>query len=116
MAIATGQIQARTDWMQTYWPDNFTPTPFRAPVILFKRPKQNFYYIKDPLMGWGVRSKGGVEVHEVEFSHLEILREPHVRIFGEVLAKAIERVSRKITSVSPELLAVSSAKGAQQGA
>jgi thioesterase domain-containing protein len=63
-------------------------------VILFKRPKQQFYYIKDPQMGWGVRTQGGVEVHEIDFHHLEILREPHVRKFGQKLAEAISRVSQ----------------------
>ncbi len=84
----------RTDWAETYWPEGFIPPRFRAPVILFKRPKQQFYYINDPQMGWGARSEGGVEIHEIDFHHLEILREPHVRLFGEKLAKRIALVSR----------------------
>ena len=85
----------RTDWQETYWPEGFTPTQFQAPVILFKRPKHQFYYINDPQMGWGARSKSGVEIHELDFHHLEILREPHVRRFGETLAECVERVSRR---------------------
>ena len=88
-----GSKPARTDWRQTYWPEGFTPTRFRAPVILFKRPKQPFYYVDDPQMGWGKRTTTGVEIHEVDFSHLEILREPHVRVFGEDLAECVARVS-----------------------
>jgi len=88
-----GSKPARTDWKQAYWPESFTPFQFRAPVVLFKRPKQPFYYIDDPLMGWGVRSKGGVTIHEVDFSHLEILREPHVRIFGEKLAEHLVQLA-----------------------
>jgi hypothetical protein len=83
---------ARTDWRQAYWPENFTVPHFRAPVVLFKRPKQNFFYINDPQMGWGKRSEGGVEIHEIEFHHLEILREPHVRIFGETIVGCMERL------------------------
>ena len=37
-------------------PKNFISRRFRAPVILFKRPKQPFYYINDPQMGWGART------------------------------------------------------------
>jgi amino acid adenylation domain-containing protein len=85
----------RTDWEETYWPERFIPTQFMAPVVLFKRPKQQFYYINDPQMGWGARSKSGVEIHELDFHHLEILREPHVRRFGETLAEWVERVSRR---------------------
>jgi hypothetical protein len=92
--VLVGKKSARTDWRRTYWPENFTPWRFRAPVILFKRPKQQFYYIKDSQMGWGARTQSGVEIHEVDFHHLEILREPHVRIFGGELAERIERVSR----------------------
>jgi hypothetical protein len=43
-------------------------------------------------MGWNQRTDGGVEVHEVEFSHLEILREPHIRIFGKELSERMARV------------------------
>jgi amino acid adenylation domain-containing protein len=89
--LASG-TPARTDWRQAYWPENFTTPHFRAPVVLFKRPKQNFFYVNDPEMGWGKRSQGGVEIHEIEFHHLEILREPHVRIFGETIVGCMERL------------------------
>ena len=89
----SGLKRARVDWRETYWPESFTPPRFRAPVILFKRPKQPFYYIDDPKMGWGARSEQGVEIHEVDFHHAEILREPHVGIFGRELAECMSRVS-----------------------
>jgi amino acid adenylation domain-containing protein len=81
-----GTKPTRTDWRKTYWPEDFKVTRFRAPVVLFKRPKQPFYYVNDPQMGWGRRSEGGVTMHEVEFHHAHILREPHVGIFGKKLA------------------------------
>jgi amino acid adenylation domain-containing protein len=87
-----GAKTEQTDWPQVYWPEDFTPPRFQAPVILFKRPKQPFYYVDDPHMGWNQRTDGGVEVHEVEFSHLEILREPHIRIFGKELSERMARV------------------------
>jgi amino acid adenylation domain-containing protein len=89
----TGKRSARTDWEQAYWPSNYVPPRFHAPVILFKRPKQPFYYVKDPLMGWGPRTAKGVEVHEIDFDHNYLLREPHVRILGEKLVACIERAS-----------------------
>jgi thioesterase domain-containing protein len=92
--ILAGTKSLRTDWHQAYWPENFTLPRFRAPVVLFKRPKQPFYYVNDPQMGWGKRSESGVEIHEIDFHHLHILREPHVRFFGEKVAECIERVSR----------------------
>lgn len=98
--LLLGKQAARTDWQQTYWPEDFSPPRFHAPVLLFKRPKQLFYYINDPEMGWGRRSESGVEIHEIDFHHREILREPHVRQFGVELAKCISRISRRV--LNPE--------------
>ena len=88
-----GKMPARKDWQESYWPSNYIPTRFRAPVVLFKRPKQPFYYVKDPQMGWGARTTSGVEIHEIDFDHLYLLREPHVGVLGEKLAACIERAS-----------------------
>jgi len=88
-----GSRPARTDWRQTYWPEDFTASRFRAPVVLFKRPKQPFYYINDPQMGWAERSEGGVTIHEVVFHHAHILREPHVAIFGRKLAEHMAQIT-----------------------
>ncbi len=96
-----GNKPPRTDWRETYWPENFIPARFRAPVILFKRPKQQFYYINDPQMGWGRRSEGGVEIHEIDFHHQEILREPHVQQFGEILATFMKRFGPRTTASPP---------------
>jgi amino acid adenylation domain-containing protein len=93
---ARGKNAPRNDWSAAYWPENFVPRQFRAPVLLFKRPRQQFYYIKDSQMGWGQRSRGGVEVHEIDFHHLEILREPHVQRFGEILADRIARIGQAL--------------------
>jgi len=89
------QVKGRTDWIQAYWPENHKPTVFRAPIILFKRPKQPFYYVNDSELGWGSRTRGGVEIHEVDFHHLEMLREPWVQVLGEKLAESITRVSNQ---------------------
>jgi len=112
-----GVQSGRTDWQQAYWPEDFTPPRFRAPVVLFKRPKQPYYYVDDPQMGWGTRSGGGVEIHEVDFHHLEILREPHVRIFGEELAECIGRLSaaRANNLEDHETSLTVSASGRRQG-
>ena len=40
--------------------------------------------------------RGGVEIHEIDFHHLEILREPHVRQFGKTLAECVTRVSQRV--------------------
>lgn len=78
---------------QAYWPEGFVAGRFRAPVALFKKPRQPFYYVNDPSLGWRARSEGGVEIHEVDFDHDEMFREPHVRTVGELLSARLRRVS-----------------------
>jgi amino acid adenylation domain-containing protein len=84
-------------WPQVYWPgEGFQPPRFRAPVLLFKRPKQPFYYVRDPEMGWGSRSIGGVEICEVNCTHFEILRQPHVQFIGEKLAARLQAIAERV--------------------
>jgi len=115
-----GAASSRTDWKQAYWPENFKAVQFRAPVILFKRPKQPFYYVNDPQMGWGARSRSGVQIHEVDFHHAEILREPQVRVFGQQLSECLARASevRRDLAGSQEASLVTASSGgvAEDGA
>ncbi|MGA9568140.1 MAG: amino acid adenylation domain-containing protein [Candidatus Korobacteraceae bacterium] len=88
--IWTGKAKPSRPWAEAYWPVDFTPSRFHAPVVLFKRPKQPYYYVDDPLLGWGARSQGGVETHEVNAAHHEVLREPHVEAISKILTARIK--------------------------
>ena len=80
-------------WAHAYWPDEgFQPPQFRAPVILFKSPKQPFYYVRDPEMGWGARTTGGVQICEVACGHYEVLRQPHVAVIANGLAERLREI------------------------
>ena len=84
----------KNEWAQAYWPDeNFQPPHFRAPVILFKRPRQPFFYVRDPEMGWGARSTGGVEICEVQCGHLQLLRQPYVGIIAQTLSTRLHAIN-----------------------
>jgi len=88
---------AKAGWAQAYWPDeNFQPPQFRAPVILFKRPRQPFFYVRDPEMGWGARSTGGIEICEVRCGHFQILRQPHVGVIAERLSARLRRIEEQL--------------------
>ena len=94
--MSTGKARASHPWANAYWPENFTPQRFRAPVVLFKRPKQPYFYIDDPELGWGARSEGGVEIHEVNLkNHHEVLREPHAQFVSKVLLARLHAPSRR---------------------
>ena len=112
--MLTGESRGRNEWYRAYWPADFTPCRFRAPVVLFKRPKQPFYYVDDPQMGWGQRSQSGVEIHEIEFDHEEILREPYVHPLGEQLEACMRRLDKRTAESEfqpPEASLISSSSG-----
>ena len=85
----------RTRWAEAYWPDDDFQEPcFDAPILLFKRPRQPFYYVRDPEMGWGKRSTGGVEVCDVDCGHYEFLRQPHVSLVARRISARLEQISQ----------------------
>ena len=98
-----GQRNGSADprWPQAYWPDPAFEAPrFRAPVLLFKRPRQPYYYVRDPEMGWGLRSTGGVEICEMHCGHYELLRPPHVGIVAQRLSPRLREISERPTPES----------------
>jgi thioesterase domain-containing protein len=83
-------------WNRAYWPDkDFQPPQFQAPVLLFKRPRQPFFYVRDPQMGWGSRSRGKVEICELKCGHYEMLRDPHVRVVGQTLGNRLQAIRNR---------------------
>jgi thioesterase domain-containing protein len=92
-----GQVRIdKKGWSHAYWPDKgFQPPRFRAPVILFKSPRQPFYYVRDPEMGWGARTTSGVEIREVECGHYEVLRQPHVGVIAEGLSERLRQINEQ---------------------
>jgi thioesterase domain-containing protein len=83
-------------WNLVYWPGkDFTPPRFNAPVLLFKRPRQPFFYVRDPNMGWAERSIGGVTTFELECGHAEMLREPFVRTVGLTLQESLQNLAKQ---------------------
>jgi thioesterase domain-containing protein len=90
-------------WDRAYWPgNNFDEPRFQAPVLLFKRGRQPYYYIRDRQMGWGARSTGGVEICELNCKHDEFLRQPQVGIIGQILATRLQGIREAETHKADE--------------
>jgi len=82
-----------TLWGRAYWPGgDFLEPRFQAPVLLFKRARQPYYYVRDRKMGWGNRSSGGVEICELNCGHEEFLRQPQVGIVSQLLANKLQKI------------------------
>ncbi len=85
----------RTKWGEAYWPgEHFQAPQFNAPILLFKRPRQPYFYVRDPEMGWGDRTSGGVEICEVNASHYELLREPYVLAISQKLSERLDAANQ----------------------
>ncbi|HKR85293.1 MAG TPA: amino acid adenylation domain-containing protein [Terriglobales bacterium] len=86
-------LPPETPWQKVYWPGkDFSNPRFDAPVALFKRPRQPFYYVKDATLGWGSRSRGGVEIHCIDVPH-SMLRLPYVRQLASLLRESLSRAT-----------------------
>jgi thioesterase domain-containing protein len=108
MAPISGNGHRGDGWRDAYWPGKDFQTPrFNAPVLLFKRPRQPYFRVRDPQMGWAGRSLGGVEICEIECGHFEMFREPNVRLLGQKLGNRLENIAQR----GPELPAPVSATG-----
>ncbi|MFY9744116.1 MAG: amino acid adenylation domain-containing protein [Candidatus Sulfotelmatobacter sp.] len=87
----------RSEWQKFYWPGREFQAPrFEAPVLLFKRPRQPYFYTGDPQMGWGARSAGGIEICEIDCGHYEILRQPFVQTIAQRLSEKLLDVNARV--------------------
>jgi amino acid adenylation domain-containing protein len=85
-------------WHAYYWPQqDFTPKRVNATITEFKIKRQPYYYVRDPLMGWGSRTDGGVEIQHIKAKHLQMLREPWVRNLGRALSDSLHRARESAT-------------------
>jgi len=94
-------------WAQVYFPGKqFRPQHFRAPVLLFKRPKYPHYYVNDPELGWGERSLGGVETCVVDSAHEDMLREPSARRLAQRLVNRLREITAHLPNRTDVTLVV----------
>jgi thioesterase domain-containing protein len=87
------ETEPPSPWIKAFWPGkDFRPRQFQAKILLFKRPRQPYFHVKDLEMGWGGRSTGGVEICQIDAAHEEMLREPTVRTIAEKLRDTLHRL------------------------
>jgi len=91
----SGNNGSRSEWPAAYWPGpSFVSPKFGGKITILKRPKQPYYYVNDPHMGWGARTTGEVELQLIEVKtrkHALLLREPLVSQLAEKLADSLRR-------------------------
>ena len=78
-------------YLRRYWPGpDFEPPVTNARITVFRIRSQPYWRINDPLLGWGSRTRQGVEVLEVSGEHRTVLREPHVREIAEFIGERLK--------------------------
>jgi len=93
-AVATGG----TPWPAMFWPSkDFVPPKFDGKITVFKNPKQPYFYVRDPLMGWGTRSTVEVELHVVNSHHGFFMREPYVQELAQKLSECLRRSRSEVS-------------------
>jgi amino acid adenylation domain-containing protein len=72
---------------------DFRPLPYTGKITLFASEEQpdTLDVTRDPLLGWGAWAAGGVEVHRIPGSHLDVIREPNVRVLADALKQCLRR-------------------------
>ena len=65
----------------------YRPGRYPGKITLFASQEQPMQIdlAQDPQLGWGAYADGGVEVHCIPGRHLDIIREPYVRVLAEKL-------------------------------
>lgn len=63
---------------------DYRPQPYAGRITLFASQEQpiDLDVARDPCLGWAAWARGGVEVHRLPGRHLDVLREPTVRVLA----------------------------------
>lgn len=96
--------QSQDRYMNRYFETNsiavklYIPKPYPGRIILF-RSSEGYSYPEQRspyrLLGWGRIARDGVEMYEIPGDHMQIVREPSVKLLGELLKKCIEKISEE---------------------
>ena len=69
---------------------NYIPHVYGGEVTLFWA-RADLRTSVDLVEGWRALAKGGIEVHEIPGSHLDIVKQPHVGELAKKLSTCLER-------------------------
>ena len=70
----------------------YRPAIYPGRLTIFRSISRSLLDGDDEMLGWGGRAAGGIEIHDVIGTHLDMLDEPNVRILAEQLRACLDRV------------------------
>jgi amino acid adenylation domain-containing protein len=77
---------------------HYVPQPYSGKIVLFRASEKALRGLDDPQGGWAKFASGGLEIHEIDADHGNILNEPQVRHLASSMRAALE----KAQTLSPE--------------
>jgi aspartate racemase len=80
----------QVEFANAYATRRYRPGAYLGRMTLFRAREQPERYRRDPQLGWGGVSVGGLDIHEVPGDHYTMWREPHVRVLAERLRGCLE--------------------------
>jgi len=69
----------------------YVAQPYPGKVVLFRASEKALRGIDDVQGGWSQYAVGGLEIHEIDADHGNILNEPQVRHLAEALRASLEQ-------------------------
>ena len=93
---------------------SFVPPRVRCRIDVFRTPRQPYWRIADAELGWGTRTTGGVDVHDIDGEHDTFMREEHVGVLAQKLGGCLDNAEEEIELLARESarLAAAAAPGA----
>ena len=70
----------------------YRPGIYSGRLTIFRSISRSLLDGDDEMLGWGGRAAGGIEIHDVIGSHLDMLDEPNVRILAEKMRACLDLV------------------------
>jgi len=74
---------------------SYVPKRYAKSVVLFRVQDRGPEYDRDQSMGWDACATGGVQVHIVPGSHVDMMNMPSVRVIAEKLATYLDNGSNR---------------------
>lgn len=78
---------------------SYVPKRYAKSLVVFRVQDRGPEYDRDPSMGWDACVMGGVQVHIVPGSHVDMMSMPSVRVIAEKLATYLDNGSNRKESV-----------------
>jgi len=80
---------------------NYRVQSYPDRILLFRASEKGLRGLEDPTGGWHKYAAGGVEVHEIDGDHGNILNEPNVQVLARELRRSLESLQSEASGQGP---------------